>query len=157
MPVVMENFSFQSPALAGVGIFSGDVIFAGTGDLEARVCERIDHAGAVADGADTNLIEDPIVDRFATLSPRRRFNRRPHFAGALWVQRVCPTVRFVHQITQAGKGVLMSRRSDVQRLARAELKAWRAEVQLDVALMRVAHPETIVLIPVQPRKGQSLK
>ncbi|RLJ51957.1 hypothetical protein BCF46_2182 [Litoreibacter meonggei] len=51
----------------------------------------------------------------------------------------------------------MSWRRDVQRLAGAELKAWRAEVQLDIALMRVAHPETIVLIPVQPSKGQSLK
>ncbi|KPD13375.1 hypothetical protein AN476_06620 [Phaeobacter sp. 11ANDIMAR09] len=131
----MENLSFQSPALAGVGIFSGDVIFAGTGDLEARVCERVDHAGAVADGADTDLIEDPIVERFATLRPRRRFNRRPHFAGALWVQRVCPTVRFVHQIAEAGKGALMAWRCDVQRLARAQLKARRAEVQLDVAFM----------------------
>ncbi len=48
-------------------------------------------------------------------------------------------------------------RRDVQCLPGAEFKAWGAEVQLDVALMRVAHPETIVLIPVQPSKGQSLK
>lgn len=51
----------------------------------------------------------------------------------------------------------MAWRCDVQRFARAQLKAWRAEVQLDIAFMRVAHPEAIVLIPVQPGKGQSLK
>jgi len=97
------------------------------------------------------------VQLFATLRARRRFNRRPHFTGAFWVQRVCPTVRLVQQIAQAGKGVLMAWWRDVQRLAGAQLKAWSAEVQLYVAFMRVAHPEAIVLIPVQPSKGQSLK
>lgn len=84
-------------------------------------------------------------------------NRRPYFTCAFWVQRVCPTVRLVQQIAQAGKGVLMSWRRDVQRLAGAELKAWRAEVELNIAFVRVADPEAIVLIPVQPSKGQSLK
>ncbi len=157
MPVVMENLSFQTPALAGVGVFRGDVILAGTGDIKACIGQSIDHAGAVGDGADADLIEDPIVQLFATLRARRRFNRRPHFAGAIWLQRVCPTVRFVQQVAQAGKGALMAWRCDVQRLAGAELKAWRAEVQLDVALMRMPHPKAVVLIPVQPSKGQSLK
>jgi len=97
------------------------------------------------------------VQRFATLRARRRFNRCPHFTGAFWVQRVCPTVRLVQQIAQAGKGVLMPWWRDVQCLTGAELKAWRAEVELNIAFVRVAHPEAIVLIPVQPGKGQSLK
>ena len=86
---------------------------------------------------------------FATLRAGWGLNRRPHFSGAFWVQRVCPAVRLVHQIAEAGKGVLMAWRCDVQCLARAQLKAWRAEVQLDVALMRVAHPKAIVLIPAK--------
>ncbi|EAQ01678.1 hypothetical protein OB2597_14581 [Pseudooceanicola batsensis HTCC2597] len=153
----MENLSFQSPALAGVGVFGSDVVLAGAGDLEACVRERIDHTGAVGDDADADLIEDPIVQLFATLRARRRLNRRPHFAGAFWVQRVCPTVRLVHQIAQAGKGVLMPWWRDVQSLTGAKLKARRAEVQLDITFMRVTHPKAIVLIPVQPGKGQSLK
>ncbi|GAA3857693.1 hypothetical protein GCM10022404_05670 [Celeribacter arenosi] len=157
MPVVMKNLSFQTPALAGVGVLGGDVVLAGAGDLEARIGQSVDHAGAVGNDADADLIEDPIMQRFATLRAGRRFNRRPHFTGAFWVQRVCPTVRFVQQIAQAGKGGLMSWRRDVQGLASVELKAWRAEVQLDVALVCMAHPEAIVLIPVQPSKGQSLK
>ncbi|SDW82800.1 hypothetical protein SAMN04488001_1925 [Litoreibacter albidus] len=51
----------------------------------------------------------------------------------------------------------MSWRRDVQRFAGAEFEARRAEVQLDIALMRMTHPEAVVLIPVQPGKGQSLK
>ncbi|MCH2093741.1 MAG: hypothetical protein MK160_01345 [Rhodobacteraceae bacterium] len=153
----MANLSFQSPAFAGVLVFGGDVILAGPGDLEARVCERVDHAGAVGDGFDADLIEDPIVQRFAILRARRRVTRRPHFTGALWVQRVCPIERLVKQIAGAGKGALMFWWRDVQRRAGVELKAWRAEVQLDVAFVRVAHPEAIELIPVQPSKGQSFK
>ena len=51
----------------------------------------------------------------------------------------------------------MAWRRDVQCLTGAELEARCAEVQLNITLMRVAHPEAIVLIPVQPSKGQSLK
>ena len=51
----------------------------------------------------------------------------------------------------------MAWRRDVQRLAGAELKTRRAEVQLDIAFVRVAHPKAIILISVQPSKGQSLK
>lgn len=97
------------------------------------------------------------MQRLTTLRARRRFNRCPHFAGAFWLQRVCPTVRLVQKIAQAGKGVLMPWRRDVQCLPGAELKAWGAEVQLDIAFVRVAHPKAVVLIPVQPSKGQSLK
>jgi len=94
----MENLSFQSPALAGVGVLGGDVILAGTGDLESRVSECVDHAGAVSNGADANLIEDPIVQRFATLRAGWGLNRRPYLPCAFWLQRVCPTVRLVQQV-----------------------------------------------------------
>ena len=97
------------------------------------------------------------MQSLTTLCASWGLNRRPHFAGAFWLQRVCPIVGLVHQIAQAGKGALMSWWRDVQRLADAELKAWRAEVQLDVAFVRMPHPEAIELIPVQPSKGQSLK
>ncbi|WP_400084883.1 hypothetical protein [Yoonia sp. R78084] len=78
----MENLSFQTPALAGVGVFGGDVILAGTGDLESRVSECVDHAGTVSNGADADLIEDPIMQRLAPLCAGWGLNRRPYLPCA---------------------------------------------------------------------------
>jgi hypothetical protein len=45
----MEGFSFQTPALAGVGVLGGQIGFARARDVEARVCKRVEHAAAISD------------------------------------------------------------------------------------------------------------
>jgi len=55
----MENLSFQAPALAGLGVLGGQVGFACTGQVETRVGQGLDHAGAILDQTHRYLIEDP--------------------------------------------------------------------------------------------------
>jgi hypothetical protein len=45
----MEDVSFQTPALAGVGVLRGQVGFARTGDVEASIDERVEHAATISD------------------------------------------------------------------------------------------------------------
>jgi len=52
----MENLYFQTRALAGVGVLGGQVGFADTGQVEARVCKRIEHGCAVCDQANADLV-----------------------------------------------------------------------------------------------------
>jgi hypothetical protein len=52
----MEDVSFQSPAFAGVGVLDGEVFLARTRDGEADIGHQGNHAGAVGDGADGNLV-----------------------------------------------------------------------------------------------------
>jgi len=44
----MENLSFQTPALAGVGVLGGQVGFADARQVEACVGESVDHAGVLS-------------------------------------------------------------------------------------------------------------
>ncbi|MEP4197839.1 MAG: hypothetical protein ABJL99_19615 [Aliishimia sp.] len=45
----MEDFSFQTPAFAGVGVLGGEVSFTRTGNVKACIDERVEHAGTVDD------------------------------------------------------------------------------------------------------------
>jgi hypothetical protein len=63
----MENLSFQTPAFAGVGVLGGQVGFACTRDVEARINEGIEHAGAVSDQTDADLVLQPCMQLVAAL------------------------------------------------------------------------------------------
>jgi hypothetical protein len=45
----MEDFSFQTPAFAGVGVLGGQISFACAGDVEASIGKGVEHAAAVSD------------------------------------------------------------------------------------------------------------
>ncbi len=77
--------------------------------------------------------------------------------GALQFHRIGPAVALVHQVAQTVIGVLVAGRRDVQAAPGGQLKAWGAEMQLDAILVAVADPEHVVLLAVQPGKGQLLE
>jgi len=52
----MEYLSFQTPAFAGVGILGGEVGFARARDVKTRIDEGVEHAGAVGDQTDADLV-----------------------------------------------------------------------------------------------------
>jgi hypothetical protein len=45
----MENLSFQTPALAGVGVLGGQVGFACARDVKTRISKGVEHAATVSD------------------------------------------------------------------------------------------------------------
>ncbi|WP_370737919.1 hypothetical protein [Roseovarius litorisediminis] len=45
----MEDFSFQTPALAGVGVLGGQVGFTRARDVEASIGKGVEHAATVSD------------------------------------------------------------------------------------------------------------
>lgn len=76
---------------------------------------------------------------------------------ALHIHRIGPAVALVHHVPQAVIGVLIARRRDIEALARRQLQARCAEVQLDPAFVAMADPEYLILLRVQPREGQPLE
>lgn len=60
----------------------------------------------------------------------------------------------VEHVAQGIHGLLVARRGDVEALARRELHARRAEVQLDAPLMAVPDPEHVDLVAIQTGKGK---
>jgi hypothetical protein len=94
----MENLSFQTPALAGVGVLGSEVGFANAGQVEASVRECIDHAGAVRYQADADLVLQPRVQFVAPLSACRGLNGVSDFLGALQLHRIGPAVALVHHV-----------------------------------------------------------
>jgi len=92
----MEDVSFQSPALARIGVLHGEVFLARARDGEADIGHQGDHAGAVGDGADGNLVEDPCMDLLAGLGALRGFKDRLHLLRAVGAHRVGPAVGLIH-------------------------------------------------------------
>ena len=125
------------------------------GDVEACIGECVEHAGAVGDQADADLILQPRVQLVAALGAGWGLDGVADLLGALQLHRIGPAVALVHHIAQAVEGFLIAGRRDVQRPARGQLQARRAEVKLDIAFVGMAHPKAVVLIRVQPRKGQT--
>ncbi len=85
------------------------------------------------------------------------FDRVADLLGALHIHRVGPAVALVHHVPKTVVGVLISGRRDVEALARRQLQARGAEVQLDPAFVAMADPEHLILLGVQPREGQPLE
>jgi len=145
----MENLSFQPPAFAGFGVLGCQIGLADAGQVEARIGEGIEHAGAILDQTHRNLIEDPRVQLVAALGTGRGLDGVAYLLRALQLHRVGPAVALVHQVAQGIEGVLVAGRGDVQAAARGQLKARGAEVQFDAILVAVPDPEHIVLLTVQ--------
>lgn len=93
----------------------------------------------------------------AALGTSRGLDGVAHLLGALQLHRIRPAVALVHQVSQAVIGVLIARWRYVQAAARGQLKARRAEVQLDAVFMAVTDPEHAILLAVQPCEGQLLE
>ncbi len=53
------GLSFQAPTFDGFGVLGGQIGLADTGQVEARVGQYPDHAGAILDQTHRYLIEDP--------------------------------------------------------------------------------------------------
>jgi hypothetical protein len=153
-PVVMEDVSFHSPALARVGVLDGEVFLARARDDEADIGHQGDHAGAVGDGAHGNLVEYPCMDLVAGFGALRGFKDGLHLLRAVGVHRVCPAVGLVHQIAQRVEGGLIAGRGDVQAAARGQIKTRGAEVQLDTAFVAVTDPKDVELLGVEAREGE---
>jgi hypothetical protein len=87
----MEYLSFQTPAFVGVGVLGGQVGLADEGQVEACIGEGLDHAGAVGDQADADLVEDPRVQFVATSGAGRGFDGVADLLGALQLHWVGPS------------------------------------------------------------------
>ncbi|WP_409202415.1 hypothetical protein [Sulfitobacter sp. S190] len=153
----MENLSFQPPALAGLRIAGGDVGLAGARQVEACVGERIDNGRAVGDQAHIDLVLYPRVQLFSALSAGRGLDGVADVLRALHIHRIGPAVALVHHVPQAVIGLPVARWRNVEALACRQLQARRAEVQLDPAFVAMADPEHLILLGVQPHKGQPLE
>ncbi|WP_407936310.1 hypothetical protein [Litorivita pollutaquae] len=110
----MENLSFQTPAFVRVGVLGGQVGFADARQVEACVGERINHAGAVSDQANADLVLQPCVQLVAALGTGWGLDGVAHLLGALQLHRIGPAVALVHHVAQAVEGILISGRRDVQ-------------------------------------------
>jgi hypothetical protein len=150
----MEDVSFQSPAFARVGVLDGEVFLARAGDGEADIGHQGDHAGAVGDGADGNLVEHPALDLLTGLSPLRSLKNGLNLLRAVGLRRIGPAVGLVHQVAKGIEGGLVAGRGDVQASARGQVETRGAEVQFDAALVAVADPEDVELFGVEAREGK---
>jgi hypothetical protein len=110
----MENLSFQTPALASVGVLGCEVGVANAGQVEVRVCESVNHAATVIDQANAALIQNPRVQLIAPLYAGWGFDGVADLLGALQLHRVCPAVALIHHVPQAVKSSLITGRRDVQ-------------------------------------------
>jgi hypothetical protein len=153
-PVVTEDVSFQAPAFARVGVLDGEVFLARARDGEADIGHQGDHAGAVGDGADGNLVEDPCVDLLAALGTLWGLKDGLHLLRVVGVHRIGPAVGLVHQVAKGIEGGLIAGRGDVQAAARGKVEARGAEVQLYTALVAVADPQDVELLGVEAREGE---
>lgn len=150
----MEDVSFQSPALARVGVLDGEVILARAGNGEADVGHQGDHAGAAGDGADGNFVENPALDLLAGLGALRGLKNGLHLLRAVGIHGVGPAVCLIHQVAKGIEGGLIAGRGDVQAPARGQVEARGAEVQLDAALVAMADPKDVELLGVEAREGE---
>ncbi len=128
--------------------------FARVRDVEARIGQGVEHARAVGDQADANLIQNPRVQLVATLRAGRGLYRVADLLGAFQLHRIGPAVALVHDIAQTVERVLVAGRRDVQAAPRGQFQARCAEVELDAGFVGMSDPEHLILLRVQPLEGQ---
>ena len=131
----------------------GNVGLAGAWQIEACVCERVDHGCAVGDEAHIDLVLYPRMQLVPALGTGRGLDGVAHLLRTLHIHRISPAVVLVHDIPQAVIGILIAGRRDVEALAGRQLQARRAEVKLNPAFVAMADPEHLILLRVQPREG----
>lgn len=153
-PVFTEQVSFQTPALVGLGVAHGDVIFAGARQIEPRRRQSLGHTRAVTDVAGLYAMDDPVVDQLARIAAPHALDEADGLAGALRCHRIVPAVFFVQSIAQGVVVLLVAGRCDVEAAPAHQLHARRHEMQLDAALVGVTHPQHIALVGFETGKGK---
>jgi len=103
----------ENPALASVRVLGSQVGFACARDVKARIDERVEHACAVSDEADADLIQNPRMQLVAALSAGWGFSGFANLLDALQLHRIGPTVALVHYIAQGVEGILIAGRRNV--------------------------------------------
>lgn len=156
-PVFTEQVSFQTPALVRQRIAHGDVVFAGARQVETCRCQSLSHARAVADFAGLDALDDPVMDQLARIAAPDALYEADGLAGALPRHRIVPAVFLVQNIAQGVVMLLVAGRRDVEAAPADKLHARRHEMQLDAALVCVAHPKHIALVGFEAGKGKALE
>lgn len=156
-PVFTEQVSFQTPALVGLGVAHGDVIFAGARQIETCRRQSLGHARAVADVAGLDALDDPVVDQLAGIAAPHALDEADGLAGALRRHRIVPAVLLVQNIPQRVVVLLVAGWCDVETAPARKLHARRHEMQLDATLMGMADPEHIALVGFETGKGKALE
>lgn len=99
-------------------------------------------------------LDDPLVDQFSSIATPHTFDEADGLAGALGGHRIVPAVFLVENIAQGIVVLLVARRRNVEAAPAYHLHARRHKMQLDAALMCVAHPKHIALVSFEARKAR---
>lgn len=156
-PVFTEQVSFQAPALVGLGVAHGDVVFAGARQVEPCRRQSLGHARAIMDFAGLDALDDPVMDQFAGIAAPDAFDEADGLAGALRCHRVVPAVFLIQNIAQGVVVLLVAGWRDIEAPPARKLHARRHEMQLDAALVGMADPKHIVLVGFEAGKGKVLE
>lgn len=109
------------------------------------------------DFAGLDALDDPVMDQLARIATPDAFDNVDCLAGALRRHRVIPAVFLVQNIAQGVVVLLIAGRRDVEAAPAHKLHARRHEMQLDAALVGVAHPKHIALVGLETGKGKVLE
>ncbi|WP_432443607.1 hypothetical protein [Rhizobium grahamii] len=156
-PVFTEQVSFQTPALVGLWVAHGDIIFAGARQVETRRRQGFGHARTVMDVAGLDALDDPVVNQLTGIATPDALDEADGLTGALRRHRVVPAVFLVQNIAQGVIVLLVAGRRDVEAAPARKLHARRHEMQLDAALVGVADPKHIALVGFEAGKGKALE
>lgn len=156
-PVFTKQLSFQAPALVGVRVANGDVIFADARQVEAGRRQGLGHAWPVMNVAGLDVLNDPVMDQLAGIAAPDALDKADGLAGALRRHRIVPAMLFVEDVAQGVVVRLVAWRRDIQTATADELHTRGDEMQLDAVFVRVAYPENIALVGVETGEGQTFE
>lgn len=97
------------------------------------------------------------MDQLTRIAAPHALDEADGLAGALRRHRVVPAVFLVQNIAQCVVVLLVAGWRNVEAAAAHKLHARRHEMQLDAALMAVAHPKHIALVGFEAGKGKALE
>ncbi len=97
------------------------------------------------------------MDQLAGISAPDAFDEADGLAGALRRHWIIPAVFLIQNIAQGVVVLLVAGWRDIEAAAARKLHARRHEMQLDAALMGVAHPKHIALVGFEAGKGKALE
>lgn len=97
------------------------------------------------------------MDQFAGIAPPDALDEADGLAGALRRHRIVPAMFLVQNIAQGVVVLLVAGRRDIETAAAHQFHARCHEMQLDAALVGVAHPDDIALVGLETGKGKALE
>lgn len=97
------------------------------------------------------------MDQLAGIAAPDALDEADGLAGTLRRHRIVPAVLLVHDVAQGVVVLLVAGRCDVETAPADKLHARRHKMQLDAALMGVAHPQHIALVGFETGKGKALE